>query len=68
MIGGGSGVIGDIPAGEKWLGYPAMRGRDFLRSIGALRQIAARDIKGPAKGGRPADTSRSPGRAPGGEG
>jgi UDP-3-O-[3-hydroxymyristoyl] glucosamine N-acyltransferase len=68
VIGAGSGVIGDVPAGEKWLGYPAMRGRDFLRSIGALRQIAARDIKGPAKGGKPADTSRSPGRAPGGKG
>jgi UDP-3-O-[3-hydroxymyristoyl] glucosamine N-acyltransferase len=38
VIGAGSGVLADIPAGEKWLGYPAMRGREFLRAISRLRQ------------------------------
>lgn len=66
MIGAGSGVLSDIPAGEKWLGFPAMRGRDFLRSIGTLRQIAARDIRGQVRGGQPDDPSAKP-PAPGGE-
>ena len=31
MIAAKSGVMSDIPAGEKWMGYPAMRGREYLR-------------------------------------
>ncbi len=62
IIGAGSGVMSDIPAGEKWLGYPAMPGRDFLRSMRALRRMARRDIKGEAEpAGGPA------GRTPGAE-
>jgi UDP-3-O-[3-hydroxymyristoyl] glucosamine N-acyltransferase len=38
IIGARSGVMSDVPAGEKWLGYPAMRGREFLRSMMTLRQ------------------------------
>jgi len=30
-------VMSDVPAGEKWFGYPAMRGREFLRSMMTLR-------------------------------
>jgi UDP-3-O-[3-hydroxymyristoyl] glucosamine N-acyltransferase len=38
IVGARSGVMSDVPAGEKWLGYPAMRGREFLRSMMTLRQ------------------------------
>src|SRR6266550_6 len=37
IIGARSGVMSDVPAGEKWFGYPAMRGREFLRSMMTLR-------------------------------
>ena len=43
IIGAGSGVMSDVPAGEKWLGYPAMRGREFLRSMMTLRQWVSED-------------------------
>jgi UDP-3-O-[3-hydroxymyristoyl] glucosamine N-acyltransferase len=33
-----SGVLGDIPPGETWLGYPAMPGRNYLRVFANLRQ------------------------------
>ena len=35
MIAAKSGVMSDIPAGEKWMGYPAMRGREYLRRFAA---------------------------------
>src|SRR5262245_38196145 len=38
IIGARSGVMSDVPAGEKWFGYPAMRGREFLRNMMTLRQ------------------------------
>jgi len=38
MIGAKSGVISDVPPGEKWFGYPALPGREYLRSIAALRK------------------------------
>src|SRR6266404_4010839 len=37
IVGARSGVMSDVPAGEKWFGYPAMRGREFLRSMMTLR-------------------------------
>lgn len=43
IIGARSGVMSDVPAGEKWLGYPAMRGRDFLRSMMTLRRWVQED-------------------------
>ena len=43
IVGAQSGVMSDIPAGEKWLGYPAMRGREFLRNMMALRQWVNED-------------------------
>ena len=30
MIGAKSGVVSNVPAGEKWLGFPAWPGRDFF--------------------------------------
>jgi hypothetical protein len=36
-------VISDIPAGEKWFGYPAMRGREFLRNLMTLRRWVNED-------------------------
>ena len=38
MIAAKSGVMSDIPAGEKWMGYPAMRGREYLRRFAASRK------------------------------
>ena len=43
IVGAQSGVMSDIPAGERWLGYPAMRGREFLRNMMALRQWVNED-------------------------
>ena len=37
-VAAGSGVISDVPAGENWLGYPAMRGRRYLRVFAASRK------------------------------
>jgi UDP-3-O-[3-hydroxymyristoyl] glucosamine N-acyltransferase len=33
MIGAKSGVVSNVPAGEKWFGYPALPGRGFLRAM-----------------------------------
>jgi UDP-3-O-[3-hydroxymyristoyl] glucosamine N-acyltransferase len=38
MIAAKSGVMSDIPAGEKWMGYPAMRGREYLRRFAASKR------------------------------
>jgi len=47
IIGARSGVMSDVPAGEKWFGYPAMRGREFLRSMMRLRQwVSENDAAG----------------------
>ena len=45
IVGAQSGVMSDIPAGERWLGYPAMRGREFLRNMMALRQWVNEDVR-----------------------
>jgi UDP-3-O-[3-hydroxymyristoyl] glucosamine N-acyltransferase len=39
MIGAKSGVVSNVPAGEKWLGFPALPGREFLRAMAALRKL-----------------------------
>jgi UDP-3-O-[3-hydroxymyristoyl] glucosamine N-acyltransferase len=67
VIGAGSGVLADIPAGERWLGYPAMPGREFLRAISRLRQWAGEEKNaltgdGGSAGGSEPDDSRGPGR------
>jgi UDP-3-O-[3-hydroxymyristoyl] glucosamine N-acyltransferase len=47
IIGARSGVMSDVPAGEKWFGYPAMRGREFLRSMMTLRHwVSENDAAG----------------------
>jgi UDP-3-O-[3-hydroxymyristoyl] glucosamine N-acyltransferase len=30
--------MSDIPAGEKWMGYPAMPGREYLRTFAMARK------------------------------
>ena len=39
MIGAKSGVVSNVPPGEKWFGYPAWPGRDFLRAMTSLRKL-----------------------------
>jgi UDP-3-O-[3-hydroxymyristoyl] glucosamine N-acyltransferase len=39
-VGARSGISTSIPAGESWVGYPAMRSRDYWRAWAALRQMA----------------------------
>jgi UDP-3-O-[3-hydroxymyristoyl] glucosamine N-acyltransferase len=43
IVGARSGVMSDVPAGEKWFGYPAMRGREFLRSMMTLRHWVSKN-------------------------
>jgi UDP-3-O-[3-hydroxymyristoyl] glucosamine N-acyltransferase len=38
IVGAKSGVLRSIPAGEQWFGYPAMKGRDYLRAIAPSRK------------------------------
>lgn len=38
VVGAKSGVVSNIPPGERWLGFPAMPGREFLRVTAALRK------------------------------
>src|SRR5262249_45954843 len=37
IIGARSGVMSDVPAGEKRVGHPALRGREVLRSMMTVR-------------------------------
>lgn len=47
QIAAASGVMHDVPAGEKWAGAPAQPVRSFFREVAALRALAnARDEKG----------------------
>lgn len=36
-----SGVMNDVPAGEKWAGMPAQPLREFFRNVAALRRLAS---------------------------
>ena len=38
-IGGGSGVMHDIPPGEAWSGVPAQEGRATFREYAAIRKL-----------------------------
>jgi UDP-3-O-[3-hydroxymyristoyl] glucosamine N-acyltransferase len=58
-IGAKSGVYADIPAGETWLGIPAMRGREFWRAMAALRSAAKLDASG-VKTSRDLNPSKEP--------
>jgi UDP-3-O-[3-hydroxymyristoyl] glucosamine N-acyltransferase len=62
VIGARSGVMSDVPAGEKWFGYPAMRGNEFLRGIATLRRRISEDGAASSGGdGKPADGPDSAG-------
>ena len=39
IIGAGSGVTGDIPAGKTMLGYPAVEARDALKQWAILKRL-----------------------------
>ena len=39
-IGGRSGVISNVPAGQRWLGYPARPARDWLKGVAAMHRLA----------------------------
>jgi hypothetical protein len=53
--------MSDVPAGEKWLGSPAMRGREFLRSMMTLRQWVSEDSEGRDGGDKAADDGQGQG-------
>ena len=40
MIGAAAGVMTDIPAGEKWVGVPAMPMKEFFKGVAAVRKLA----------------------------
>ena len=40
-VGAGSGVVGDIPAGKTYLGYPAAEARTTLKQWATLKRLAA---------------------------
>jgi UDP-3-O-[3-hydroxymyristoyl] glucosamine N-acyltransferase len=40
MIGAAAGVMHDIPAGEKWVGIPAMPIKEFFKGVAAVRKLA----------------------------
>jgi UDP-3-O-[3-hydroxymyristoyl] glucosamine N-acyltransferase len=48
MIGAAAGVMTDIPAGEKWVGVPAMPMKEFFKGVAAVRKLArAGEAKNP---------------------
>jgi len=53
MIGAAAGVMTDIPAGEKWVGTPAMPMKEFFKGVAALRKIAGQGAAAKDKGGEP---------------
>ncbi len=40
QIGAQSGVMNDIPAGQRWFGFPAQPAREYFREIAALRKLS----------------------------
>ncbi len=49
QIGAAAGVMHDVPAGERWVGAPAVPMRDFFRQVAAV-QTLAKTKKGGANG------------------
>jgi UDP-3-O-[3-hydroxymyristoyl] glucosamine N-acyltransferase len=48
MIGAAAGVMTDIPAGEKWVGVPAMPMKEFFKGVAAVRKLVrAGEAKNP---------------------
>ena len=50
QIGAAAGVMHDVPAGERWLGAPAVPMRDFFRQVAAVQGLV-KAKKGDAIGG-----------------
>jgi UDP-3-O-[3-hydroxymyristoyl] glucosamine N-acyltransferase len=48
QIGAQSGVMNDVPAGQRWFGYPAQPAREHFRDVATLRKLA-RAEKGGAR-------------------
>jgi UDP-3-O-[3-hydroxymyristoyl] glucosamine N-acyltransferase len=42
QIGGASGVTSDVPAGERWVGFPARQSRTFFREYAILKRLSKR--------------------------
>ncbi len=49
QLAAGSGVMHDIPAGQKWAGMPAKAASEFFRETHALKKLA-RDMRGKGSG------------------
>ena len=53
QIGAASGVMNDVPAGQRWFGVPAQPAREHFREIATLRKLARGDkapVNAPEKG------------------
>jgi len=51
QIAAGSGLMHDVPAGERWAGFPAKVATEFFREVHALKKLAGdRKRKGGANG------------------
>jgi UDP-3-O-[3-hydroxymyristoyl] glucosamine N-acyltransferase len=50
VIGAKSGVMSNVPAGARWLGYPARHAREWLRGAAAVRRLARRGGKDEGEG------------------
>ena len=50
QIGAASGVMNDVPAGQRWFGLPAQPAREHFRDIATLRKLARKGVSAPEKG------------------
>ncbi len=50
QIGAASGVMNDVPAGQRWFGVPAQPAREHFREIATLRKLAKGGISAPERG------------------
>ena len=45
-----SGIMSNIPAGERWGGYPAQRLKGWMREVAALRKLSRQSRGGKTEG------------------
>jgi UDP-3-O-[3-hydroxymyristoyl] glucosamine N-acyltransferase len=45
QIAAGSGLMHDVPAGERWAGYPAQPAKEWMRATAALRRASRRGAR-----------------------
>ncbi len=50
QLGARSGVMSNIPAGGRWLGYPARPAREWLRSVAIMRRLGRKGEKDDGEG------------------